>query len=171
MLRGPLHNRGTDGQCEACGEPFPCPDGLAIYAAVKRELEATLNVSHRVEPDDEPEPVRASERAEGRYRMRFVKHASSGSVEPRIVTHVRAGEERTLIWRPSRNPNGDGCFEHFTHEPIRPDDHSPRAEEVRAQVRKSFEANRHAGSWWSEERGNGATIFDDCQVEVLAGPL
>ena len=39
MFRGPLHNRGSDGRCEACGEPFPCPTGLAIYEAVKRELE------------------------------------------------------------------------------------------------------------------------------------
>ena len=30
---------GADGLCDACGEPFPCPTGLAIYEAVKRELE------------------------------------------------------------------------------------------------------------------------------------
>jgi hypothetical protein len=39
MLRSPLHNRGADGLCEACGEPFPCPTGLAIYEAVKRQLD------------------------------------------------------------------------------------------------------------------------------------
>jgi hypothetical protein len=39
MLRGELHNRGSAGCCEACGEIFPCPAGLAIYEAVKRELE------------------------------------------------------------------------------------------------------------------------------------
>ena len=39
MLRGELHNRGSAGRCEACGEIFPCPTGLAIYEAVKRELE------------------------------------------------------------------------------------------------------------------------------------
>jgi hypothetical protein len=39
MLRGELHNRGTASRCEACGEIFPCPTGLAIYEAVKRELE------------------------------------------------------------------------------------------------------------------------------------
>jgi hypothetical protein len=38
-LRGPLHDRGANGRCEACGEPFPCPTGLAIYDMVKRELE------------------------------------------------------------------------------------------------------------------------------------
>ena len=31
MLRGELHNRGSAGRCEACGEIFPCPTGLAIY--------------------------------------------------------------------------------------------------------------------------------------------
>jgi hypothetical protein len=55
MLRGPLHNRGADGLCEGCGEPFPCPDGLAIYEAVKREL----NVDRRVEPQDESELLEA----------------------------------------------------------------------------------------------------------------
>jgi len=39
MLRGELHNRGSAGRCEACGEIFPCPTGLAIHEAVKRELE------------------------------------------------------------------------------------------------------------------------------------
>jgi hypothetical protein len=39
MLRGELHNRGSAGRCEACGEIFPCPTGLAIYEAVKHELE------------------------------------------------------------------------------------------------------------------------------------
>jgi hypothetical protein len=24
MLRAELHERGADGRCEACGEPFPC---------------------------------------------------------------------------------------------------------------------------------------------------
>ena len=28
MLRGELHNRGSTGRCEACGEIFPCPTGL-----------------------------------------------------------------------------------------------------------------------------------------------
>jgi len=131
MLRGPLHNRGADGLCEACGEPFPCPDGLAIYEAVKREL----NVAHRVEPHDElleraqpfePEPS-GEQRPEGRYQVRFVKNVSSGSVEPRVITHARIGDVQVLIWRPSRNPDGDGCYEHYEHEPIEHDDHSPRA--------------------------------------------
>jgi hypothetical protein len=39
MLRGELHNCGSAGRCEACGEIFPCPTGLAIYEAVKCELE------------------------------------------------------------------------------------------------------------------------------------
>jgi hypothetical protein len=39
MMHGPLHNRGADGRCEACREPFPCPTGIAIFEAVKRELE------------------------------------------------------------------------------------------------------------------------------------
>lgn len=43
MLRGELHNRGSAGHCEACGEPFPCPTGLAIYEAVKREIEHPIH--------------------------------------------------------------------------------------------------------------------------------
>ena len=39
QLRGPLHNAGADGRCEQCGEPFPCPTGLAVYDSVKRALE------------------------------------------------------------------------------------------------------------------------------------
>jgi hypothetical protein len=38
-LRGELHNRGSAGRCEVCGEIFPCPTGKAIYEAVKCELE------------------------------------------------------------------------------------------------------------------------------------
>jgi hypothetical protein len=46
MLRGPLHNRGADdGNCSECGEPFPCPTGLAIYEAVKRALEQPTRFS------------------------------------------------------------------------------------------------------------------------------
>src|SRR5438132_1647268 len=50
MLRGELHNRGSAGRCEACGEMFPCPTGLAIYEAVKRELEHPTR-------QPEPEPI------------------------------------------------------------------------------------------------------------------
>ena len=39
MLRGEVHNRGFAGRCEAYGEIFPCPTGLAIYESVKHELE------------------------------------------------------------------------------------------------------------------------------------
>jgi hypothetical protein len=39
MLRRELHNRGSAGRCAVCGEIFPCPTSLAIYEAVKRELE------------------------------------------------------------------------------------------------------------------------------------
>jgi hypothetical protein len=57
MLRGPLHNRGADGLCEACGEPFPCPDGIAIFEAVKRELEHPSPLPpQKPEPEPEPEP-------------------------------------------------------------------------------------------------------------------
>ena len=38
MLRGLLHNTGADGLCEECGEPFPCPLGMAIFEAVKAEV-------------------------------------------------------------------------------------------------------------------------------------
>jgi len=38
MLRGPLPHRDADGLCEICGEPFPCPTGVAIFEALKREL-------------------------------------------------------------------------------------------------------------------------------------
>ena len=63
MLRGPLHNRAADGLCKACGEPFPCPDGFAIYEAVKRELEhptrlASPVVADIVTPVVRPAPVR-----------------------------------------------------------------------------------------------------------------
>ena len=39
MFRGPLHDRGADGRCIECGQSFPCPTGIAIFEAVKRELE------------------------------------------------------------------------------------------------------------------------------------
>jgi hypothetical protein len=38
MLRGPLHNRGADGLCEACRERFPCPDGVAIFESVVQPI-------------------------------------------------------------------------------------------------------------------------------------
>ena len=63
MLRGPLHDKGADGRCTECREPFPCPEGLAIYDlvvdqfafdpailriydAVKRELERPKSDDH-----------------------------------------------------------------------------------------------------------------------------
>jgi len=39
MLRGALQDRSADGHCQACGEPFPYSTGIAIYEAVKRDLE------------------------------------------------------------------------------------------------------------------------------------
>ena len=33
MLRGPLHNRNADSIREACGKPFPCPDGSREVSA------------------------------------------------------------------------------------------------------------------------------------------
>ena len=39
MLGGELHDRGSAGRCEACGEIFPCPTALAILAAVKKDVE------------------------------------------------------------------------------------------------------------------------------------
>jgi hypothetical protein len=52
MLRGELHNRGSAGRREACGEIFPCPTGLAIYEAVKCELEpaAPQITDHHFQP-------------------------------------------------------------------------------------------------------------------------
>ena len=38
MLRGEVHNRGSAGRCEACGEIFPCATALAILAAVKSDV-------------------------------------------------------------------------------------------------------------------------------------
>src|SRR4051812_18280817 len=111
------------------------------------------------------------QRPEGRYRVRFVKAASSASVEPRGVMTRRIGNESVLIWRPSKHPEGDGCYEHYEHETIQPNDHSARAEEVRAKIRASHETNRHPGSWWTSYDIDGAMIFDDCQVEVVEGPL
>ncbi len=54
MLNGLLHNRGEDGNCEACGEPFPCSTGLAIYEAVKRNLEHPALPSTSAAPDRVP---------------------------------------------------------------------------------------------------------------------
>jgi hypothetical protein len=34
VLRGPLHSAVADGHCTECGETFPCPTGLAIFASV-----------------------------------------------------------------------------------------------------------------------------------------
>jgi len=47
MLRGELHNLGSAGRCEACGEIFPCATALAILAAVKNDVEQ-LTSSQRV---------------------------------------------------------------------------------------------------------------------------
>jgi transposase-like protein len=47
MLRGELHNRGSAGRREACGEIFPCATALAILAAVKNDVEQ-LTSSQRV---------------------------------------------------------------------------------------------------------------------------
>jgi hypothetical protein len=38
MLRGPIAPALT-GQCVECGKPFPYPTGVAIFEAVKREME------------------------------------------------------------------------------------------------------------------------------------
>ena len=56
MFRGPLHDRGNNGRCTECGEPFPCPTGLAIYDAVVGKERAD-------NPDDRlrPHPFRHSE--------------------------------------------------------------------------------------------------------------
>jgi hypothetical protein len=99
-------------------------------------------------------------RGEGRYRVRFVKNASSASVEPRGVMTGRVGDESVLIWRPSRDPQGDGCYGHFDN-----------VGKGHAEIRKHFEANRHPGSWWSSSDFDGAFIFNACEVEVVDGPL
>ena len=65
-----------------------------------------------------------------------------------------------LIWRPSRNPEGDGCYEHF--------DNMGKSHE---EIRTHFEANRHAGSRWTSYEIDGAHIFSACEVEVFEGPL
>ena len=88
------------------------------------------------------------QRQEGRYRVRFVKAASSASVEPRGVWNARVGDERILVWRPSTNPEGDGCYEHF-------DNVGKPLEEIRAH----FQTNRHAGSWWTDYDIDGAHIL------------
>lgn len=60
MLRIALHNRGADGLCTACGQPFPCPDGITIYKAVKRELEhpTPSPAQAPAPPGAQPVPVR-----------------------------------------------------------------------------------------------------------------
>jgi hypothetical protein len=41
MPRGELHNRGSDGRCEASGEVYPCPAGLAIYDSLREQMLAS----------------------------------------------------------------------------------------------------------------------------------
>jgi hypothetical protein len=62
MLRGPLHN--ADGLCEECGEPFPCPTGMAIFEAIKREVEAPGKI-HLALTRDELTTIVAVLRANG----------------------------------------------------------------------------------------------------------
>jgi hypothetical protein len=99
-------------------------------------------------------------RPEGRYRVRFLRDAGARAVDPPGSVQPRAGDTWTLIWRPARDPLGDGCYEHY--------DNVGKGHD---EIRRHFEANRHAGSWWSSYDIDGAFIFSDCQVEVLAGPL
>jgi hypothetical protein len=87
------------------------------------------------------------------------------------VSHVRPGAAWVLICRPAQDPDGEGCYEHYEHEPIMRGDHSRHAGAVRAAIRTSFAAHRHAGSWWSSYDIDGAAIFSDCTVEVVDGPL
>ena len=50
MLRGPLHNRNADSIREACGKPFPCPDGIARGERLSRArtLAQCRNASFRL---------------------------------------------------------------------------------------------------------------------------
>lgn len=56
MLYRPLHSRGADGRCIECGERFPCPTGVAIYEAVKHELEHPTPRPEPVQPAPPPPP-------------------------------------------------------------------------------------------------------------------
>jgi hypothetical protein len=50
VARGLLHNRGADGLCQACGEPFPCPDASAMLESVNSELDQPTPSSPRPAP-------------------------------------------------------------------------------------------------------------------------
>jgi hypothetical protein len=83
----------------------------------------------------------------------------------KAASSVSVGDESILIWRPQ--PEGVGC-----DQLVQPNEDWMDAE-IRAKLRAAREANtRHPGSWWSSyDVVDGAAIFDDCQVEVLEGPL
>jgi hypothetical protein len=62
----------------------------------------------------------ATERPEGRDRVRFLKDAATASPEnPHGGVHPRAGDEWTLLWLPARDPAGDVCYKHFDPWPCR----------------------------------------------------
>ncbi len=63
MLPGPLHDKGPDGRGTACGEPWVCPDGLAIYEAVVAQFDdlAVLQTYGRELESDNADQARPPE--------------------------------------------------------------------------------------------------------------
>ncbi len=57
-FHGALHQSHGHGTCQECGQPFPCPTGLAIYEAVKREHEHPTPPPPPLPPIVQPAPVR-----------------------------------------------------------------------------------------------------------------
>jgi hypothetical protein len=116
MLSDPLHNAGADGRCEACGEPFPCPTGIAIYETVKRALTTYEAVKRALESPPTPPLTVLVNRPRGR----------AVPPQPRRMTATEAGGARpdcpechanTHVWGVAGRPGYWGCFKQPPHRP------------------------------------------------------
>src|ERR1051326_7881992 len=121
MLREPLHNAGADGRCQECGEPFPCPTGIAIYETVRRALATYEAVKLALDlPHTSPPSPPLVQRARGRTRAVL-------QPQPRRMTPAEAGGVRpdgpecrsnTHVWGVAGRPaNWWSCFKQPPHRP------------------------------------------------------
>jgi hypothetical protein len=86
MLRDPLHNAGADGLCEECGEPFPCPPGLAYIVGVV-DADVVPEEIHLALTRDEFTTMLEALRAQG--LPDFADRLEGASLEPEEVESNR----------------------------------------------------------------------------------
>jgi hypothetical protein len=98
MLTGPLHDRGDNGRCTECGEPFLCSTGIAIYESVVPQPDTDQDAPYT--PYSPPDPPSINRRQV--WALRLPRRGLRGALRRPPLRRVLRAAIRLDAERPAK---------------------------------------------------------------------